>query len=88
MIVYITEQGSALYLKGRRLLLKKNGKLLQTIHANKLEQLILMGRISISPGTINYLLKNNIDTVFMSFHGEYRGRLAPSFRHKPFLGSV
>lgn len=79
MIVYITEQGSGLYLKGRRLLLKKNGKLLHTIHANKLDHLILMGRINISPGTINYLLKNNIDTVFMSLHGEYRGRLAPVF---------
>lgn len=79
MIVYITEQGSGLYLKGRRLLLKKNGKLLQTIHANKLEQLILMGKVSISPGTINFLLKHNIDTVFISLHGEYRGRLAPSF---------
>jgi CRISPR-associated protein Cas1 len=79
MIVYISEQGAGLYIKGRRILIKKQGKVLQTIHANRLEQLILMGRVALSPVAINFLLKNNIDTVFMSLHGEYRGRLVSGY---------
>jgi len=79
MIAYITEQGSSIFLKGKRLVLKKNGKVIQNIHAYKLQQLIIMGKVMLSPAVVSFLLKNNIDTVYMTFHGEYRGRLASGF---------
>ena len=75
MIVYLTEQGASLTKKGKRLVLKKQGNVLRYIHTHNLEQIILMGSIMLSPSTVHFVLSNNIDTVYMTVHGDYRGRL-------------
>ncbi len=73
--VYVVEQNSTILKEGERLLIKKEGKILHTIHMFKLDQLVLFGNVSITPPAITYLLKEGIDTVFMTKHGRYKGRL-------------
>ena len=74
-ILYVTEQGSSLVKQGDRLLVVKKGKTLHWTHAFKVQQIALMGNISLSPQTVAFLLKEGIDTVFLSYYGKYRGRL-------------
>jgi CRISPR-associated protein Cas1 len=40
-----------------------------------LDQLVLMGNITVTPAVLDFLIENRVDTVFMSVHGRYRGRL-------------
>jgi CRISPR-associated protein Cas1 len=78
-ILYITEQGATLVKDGNRLLVEKQGKVIRWAHAFKLDQVVLMGNVSISSPAIAYLLQEGIDTVFLSYHGKYRGRLVSQF---------
>jgi CRISPR-associated protein Cas1 len=78
-ILYVTEQGASLTRRGNRLQVEKAGKTIQWIHAFRLGQIVLMGNVSVSPGAMAYLLQQGIDTVFMSIHGKYRGRLMSRF---------
>ena len=75
MIVYIQEQGARLCLKGERLQLKKDDRILGDVLLNEVEQLILMGNITLTNPVFSSLLDRSIDTVFMSRYGRYRGRL-------------
>jgi len=76
-IFYAIEQGLSLHKDGERLIAKKEGKVLKVIHFHNLEQLVIIGRISLSPAVIFTLLKRGIDTVFLTTSGKYLGRLSP-----------
>lgn len=56
-------------------MVSKQGRVLRSIHAFKVEQVALMGNISLTPGAVSFLLQEGIDTVFLSYYGKYRGRL-------------
>jgi len=78
-ILYVTDQGASLVKRGNRLVVEKARKTIYWVHAFKVSQVVVMGNISISPATIAFLLQDGIDTVFMSIHGRYRGRLISQF---------
>jgi len=78
-ILYVTEQGASLVKRGERLVVEKMRKTIHWVHAFKIEQVVLMGAISVSPGAVAFLLERGIDTVFMSIYGKYRGRLISQF---------
>ncbi len=66
-ILYVTDQGATLTKRGHRLVVEKQGRQIHWQHAFKVEQVILLGNITLSPAAI--------DTVFLSYDGKYRGRL-------------
>jgi len=74
-ILYITDQGTSLTKRGNQLVVTKQGKTIQAVHAFKIEQVAIMGNISLTPSAISFLLQQGIDTVFLSYHGKYKGRL-------------
>lgn len=74
-IVYLMEQNATVSKEGGRLLVKKEGVVSHTIHLFKLDQIVLFGNIFLSPAAIRYLLKEGIDTAFMTRQGRYLGRL-------------
>jgi CRISPR-associated protein Cas1 len=74
-ILYLTDQGATLVKRGHRLVVEKLGKPIHWVHAFKVEQVVLIGHVSLTPGAIAFLLKEGIDTVFLSYYGTYRGRL-------------
>ncbi len=78
-VAYILEQGAYLVKEGERIIVKKDKKILHTLHSFKLEQIVIFGNVSITPPVISYLLKLGIDTVFMSKNGRYKGRLQPLY---------
>lgn len=78
-ILYVTDQGAFLTKRGNRLVIEKARKTIHWVHAFKVDQVVLMGNISLSPGAVSYLLQEGIDTVFMSIYGKYRGRLISQF---------
>ncbi|PIX24351.1 MAG: CRISPR-associated endonuclease Cas1 [Deltaproteobacteria bacterium CG_4_8_14_3_um_filter_45_9] len=74
-IVYLMEQNATVSKEGGRLLIKKEGAVSHSIHLFKLEQIVLFGNIFLTPAAIRYLLKEGIDTAFMTRQGRYLGRL-------------
>ena len=76
-VAYILEQNSAVGLEGERLVVKKERTVLHSLHLFKLEQLVLFGNVSLTPAAVSTLLRRQIDTVFMSLNGGYKGRLQP-----------
>ncbi len=75
-IFYAVEQGLIIQKEGERLIAKKDNKIIKFLHFHNLEQLILIGRIGLTPAVIFELLKRGIDTVFLSYSGRYLGRLS------------
>jgi CRISPR-associated protein Cas1 len=78
-VMYVIDQGATLLKRGNRLVVEKKGEIIQEVHAFKVEQVVLMGQIQVSAPTIAFLLQEGIDTVFLSLHGKYRGRLVAKF---------
>jgi len=69
------EQNTTVSKEGGRLLIKKEGELSKTIHLFKLEQIVLFGNVFLTPAVIRHLLKEGIDTAFLTTKGKYLGRL-------------
>lgn len=78
-ILYLLEQNTTISKEGGRLIIKKEGKVYQTVHLFKLEQVVLFGNIFLTPSVIQHLLKEGIDTAFMTRNGRYLGRLQGAF---------
>jgi CRISPR-associated protein Cas1 len=78
-ILYLTDQGATLSKRGSRLVIEKKGQMLHWVHAFKVEQVVVMGQVSLAPGALAFLLEEGIDTVFLSLYGRYRGRLISQF---------
>ncbi len=74
-ILYLMEQNATVSKEGGRLLIKKEGVVSNTIHLFKLDQIVLFGNIFLTPAVIQHLLKEGIDTAFMTKRGRYLGRL-------------
>lgn len=74
-ILYLIEQNTTVSKEAGRLVIKKEGEVSKTIHLFKLEQVVLFGNIFLTPAAIRYLLREGIDTAFMTRRGKYLGRL-------------
>jgi CRISPR-associated protein Cas1 len=72
---YITEQGAWLRRSGPVLEVWSAGKRLTELLVHDLDQIVLMGNISLTAAVLDFLIEQRVDTVFMSFHGRFRGRL-------------
>lgn len=73
--LYLTTQGSKLRYQQRRFVVEKEGRVLSSLPAVHVEQVLVFGNISLTTPAIAHLLDQGIDTVFLSQDGRYRGRL-------------
>ncbi len=85
MIVYVQTQGAKIVREGRHLIVRKDNDIYHTLFIYKLEQLIIMGNVIITPQALKLLLQENIDTVFLRMDGRYQGRLAQAEPKNVFL---
>jgi CRISPR-associated protein Cas1 len=85
MIVYVKHQGGRLVRKGRTIQVKKEGDVLQTVFIHRLEQLVLMGHVELTPQVINLLCREQVPTVFLTVNGRYKGMLQPEESKNVFL---
>jgi len=74
-ILYLMEQNTTISKEGDNLLVKRQGIVSHTIHLFKLDQMVLLGNVFLTPAVIHHLLKEGIDTAFMTRRGRYLGRL-------------
>ncbi len=73
--LYILEPGSFIRKDGNCLKIMRDKTVLETIPASGLQQLTLAGRASLSGPVLDFLVKNKIDTVFLTPGGRFRARL-------------
>lgn len=85
MIIYVRTQGARIIKEGRHLLVKKEQTTYHTLFTYKLDQLVIFGSVEISPAALTQLMRHNIDTVFLSANGRYKGRIATPEAKNVFL---
>jgi len=73
--LYIVEQGCYLKKDGECLKIVKGKKVIQTIPATGLRRLVIAGWNSLSGSVLDFLIRNQVDTVFMTPTGRFRARL-------------
>ncbi|MEA2059528.1 MAG: CRISPR-associated endonuclease Cas1 [Thermodesulfobacteriota bacterium] len=73
--LYVVEPGSYIKKAGNALTIIKKGTILNTVPAAGLEKLILAGYISLSGSVMDFLIKNRVETVFITPTGRFRARL-------------
>jgi CRISPR-associated protein Cas1 len=85
MVIYVRTQGARITKEGKHLLVKKGDATYHTLFTYKLKQLLLFGNIEITHNAIIQLMRNNIDTVFLTRNGRYLGRISPLESKNVFL---
>lgn len=85
MIAYIKTQGSKIVKEGKHLVVRKGDGIYNTLFTYKLDQVLLFGNIEISHSAMSRLMRENIDTVFLTINGRYLGRLAVAEAKNVFL---
>ncbi|RLC71522.1 MAG: CRISPR-associated endonuclease Cas1 [Chloroflexi bacterium] len=73
--LYLTEQGSVLRRTGERLVVTKDGQRLQEVPIIHVEQVVVMGNVQLTTPAVALLLQKDVDVVFLSSYGKFRGRL-------------
>lgn len=72
---YIIEPGAYIRRQGESLRIYKSKELIREIPAAGLKRLILSGYLSLSGPVLDFLIKNRIETVFITPTGRFRARL-------------
>lgn len=73
--VYVMRDGATLRREGSVLQVWAKGQKESDIRVQELEQIVLMGNVILTPAALELVVEQGIDTVFLSRHGRYRGRL-------------
>ncbi len=73
--LYTLTPGSYIRKEGDALKIVREGKIIERIPAGDLKKLILAGYVSLSGGVLDYLIKNRVETVFITPTGRFRARL-------------
>ena len=76
--LYVVKQGAKLRIKNRRLTVEYEEEPLISLPIAHVSQVVLCGNIGLTTPAIGALLKRNIEVVFLSADGKYRGRLISS----------
>ena len=73
--VYVLTPGSFLRKDGATLKVVKDGQTIETIAAEGLKRLMLVGYVSLTGGVLDFLIRRRIETVFVTPTGRFRARL-------------
>ncbi len=73
--VYVREQGAVVRRQGERLLVTRQKERLLDLPMLHVDQLVLFGNVQLTSQAMAILLQKEIDVVFLSQYGKFRGRL-------------
>ena len=73
--LYLTEQGAVLRRIGERLVVTKNHQVLEDVPIIHVEQVVVAGNIQLTTPVVALLLQREVDVVYLSSRGKFRGRL-------------
>lgn len=74
--VYIVQDGAILRREGRRLHVHARGGVHQEVQTHDLEQLVIMGNVTLTSGAVDLLVSSQIDAVLLSHRGRFRARIS------------
>lgn len=83
--LYVLKEGSYLRKEGERLKVTYDGQVIYDVPMLKIDQVALFGPCQISTPAMLELLKRNIDVVFLTRSGSFRGRLQTVFSKNSIL---
>lgn len=72
--VYVKEQGATVARRGERLVVKKEGQVLEEFPLSQVEQVVVMGNVQLTTQIMATLVQREIDVIFLSSYGKYRFR--------------
>lgn len=78
--LYLTEDGSHLTLRDNRIVIKKSSDILKEISLEKVDNIVLVGNISMTSPLSIELLEREIPVNWLSSTGKFYGRLEPTTR--------
>ena len=85
MVVYVTAQGSTVIKESRHILVKRGAEIRHTLFPSRVEQLILTGRITVTPPALALLIREGVDVVFLTRNGRFLGRISSPEPKNVFL---
>jgi CRISPR-associated protein Cas1 len=83
--LYITQQDTVLRKIDERLKVTSSGQTLLDIPLIKVSQVIVFGRVTVTPATVATLMEHRVSLCYLSEHGRYIGRLEPQFSKNSLL---
>ncbi len=75
--IYLTQQGAEVSRDGESLVVRAEGKTLQTIEIHHVESLCVFGRVHFTLPAMELLLYHNIQVAFLTMTGRLKGQLLP-----------
>lgn len=73
--VYVKEQGAVVRRQGERLLVTRDKEKLLELPLLHVDQVVLFGNVQVTSQAVAMLLQAEVDVVFLSQYGKFRGRL-------------
>jgi len=83
--LYLTQQDSVLRKEDERLKVTLKGEVLLDLPALKVSQVVVMGRVTVTPHTVAALMERHINLTYLTEHGRYIGRIEPAFSKNSLL---
>ncbi|MCA9972090.1 MAG: CRISPR-associated endonuclease Cas1, partial [Anaerolineales bacterium] len=71
--IHIREQGAVVRRRAERLVVSKNGEILDEFPFAKVEELALYGNVQVTSQAMATLLERSIRVIFLSMYGKIRG---------------
>lgn len=73
--IYVTTQGATVQRRSGQFVVCKDTSILQNVPETHVRQLILFGNVNLTTPTVAYCLDRQVDVVFLTQGGRFRGRL-------------
>jgi len=83
--LYLTQQDSVLRKEDERLKVTLKGDTLLDLPVLKVSQVVVFGRVTVTPYTVAALMERNVPLTYLTEHGRYVGRIEPAFSKNSLL---
>jgi len=84
-VLYVTQQDTVLRKEDERLKVTLKGETLLDLPMTKVSQVVLMGRVTVTPHTVASLMERAVGVCYLSEHGRYVGKIEPPFSKNVLL---
>ena len=83
--LYLTQQDSVLRKEDERLKVTHKGEKLLDLPLFKVSQVVVMGRVTVTPHAVAALMERNVSLTYLTRHGRYVGRIEPALSKNSLL---
>jgi len=73
--LYITKKDTEISKKRNTLMLRRDNKKITELPLLKIDQVVIIGNVSLTGSAVQLLLKEDISIVYLDYYGNYKGRL-------------